>query len=138
MILKPRLFFQFLEGDFLQLLYSAANGELDSNVINYSGVGCSVCIVAASKGYPDKYEKGFEINGLQNQNENVIIYHAGTKKVNNKILTNGGRVLGVTSVINNNDLKSAKKIAYDAIGKIHFDGIYFRKDIADKAFKHII
>ena len=127
-----------LEGDFLQLLYSAANGELDSNVINYSSVGCSVCIVAASKGYPDNYEKGFEIKGLQNQNENVIIYHAGTKKVNNKILTNGGRVLGVTSVINNNDLKSAKKIAYDAIGKIHFDGIYFRKDIADKAFKHII
>ncbi|MBK7629420.1 MAG: phosphoribosylamine--glycine ligase [Ignavibacteriales bacterium] len=125
-----------LDGDFLQLLYSAACGNLDSNSVSYSG-GSSVCVVAASAGYPDTYDKGFEITGFENSDENLIIYHAGTKKSNNKILTNGGRVLGVTSVIDNNDLKTAKEIAYKAINKIHFDGIYFRKDIADKALKNL-
>ncbi len=125
-----------LDGDFLQLLYSAAEGNLDENSVKYSG-GSSVCIVAASKGYPDEYKKGFEITGLDSSIENVIIYHAGTKKENDKILTNGGRVLGVTSIINNYDIKLAKEVAYKAINKIHFDGIYFRKDIADKAFQHL-
>jgi phosphoribosylamine--glycine ligase len=125
-----------LDGDFLELLYSAACGNLDSNSVYYSG-GSSVCIVAASAGYPDNYRKGFEITGLENCDKNIVVYHAGTKKANDKILTNGGRVLGVTSVLDNYDLKSAKDIAYNAINKIHFDGIYFRKDIADKAFKHL-
>ncbi len=125
-----------LGGDFLQLLYSAADGNLDIDSVKYSG-GSSVCIVAASKGYPDAYKKGFEITGLNSAGENIIVYHAGTKKENDKILTNGGRVLGVTSVLNNYDLKSAKQLAYEAINKIHFDGMYFRKDIADKASKYL-
>ncbi|MEO8231447.1 MAG: phosphoribosylamine--glycine ligase [Ignavibacteriota bacterium] len=125
-----------LDGDFLQLLYSAADGNLDVNSVKYSG-GSSVCVVAASSGYPDEYKKGFEISGLNSSAENVIVYHAGTKKENNKILTNGGRVLGVTSLINNYDLKLAKELAYKAINKLHFEGIYFRNDIADKAFKHL-
>lgn len=133
---ETQVILPLLEGDFLQLLYSAAEGNLDVKSVKYSG-GSSVCIVAASSGYPDEYKKGFEITGLNSLDENVIIYHAGTKKSNNIILTNGGRVLGITSVINNYDLKSAKEIAYKAIDKIHFNGIYFRKDIADKAFKYL-
>jgi phosphoribosylamine--glycine ligase len=125
-----------LDGDFLRLLYSAACGNLDAKAVKYSG-GCSVCIVAASAGYPDNYEKGFEITGIENFHKNLIIYHAGTKRVNDKILTNGGRVLGVTSVVNNIDLKSAKEMAYQAINKISFNGIYFRNDISDKAFKYL-
>ena len=123
-----------LEGDFLELLYTAAKGKVDKSSVKYSG-GCSVCVVAASGGYPDKFEKGFEINGLDVKNENVIIYHAGTNEKDGKIFTNGGRVLGVTSVIDSNDLIKAKKIAYESIEKISFNGIYFRKDISDKAFK---
>ena len=92
-----------LEGDFLQLLYSAADGNLDKTAVKYSG-GSSVCVVAASAGYPDNYKKGFEINGLDLSDEEIIIYHAGTKKENNKILTNGGRVLGITSVLKTFDL----------------------------------
>ena len=95
-----------LDGDFLELLYSAANEKLDINCVKYSG-GSSVCIVAASKGYPDDYKKGFEISGLDLSNKEVIIYHAGTKNVNGKIVTNGGRVLGITSVIKNFNLKLA-------------------------------
>lgn len=125
-----------IEGDFLELLYSAANGKIEKNSVKYSG-GCSVCIVAASGGYPDKYEKGLLINGLDLTNENIIIYHAGTIEKDGNILTNGGRVLGVTSVINSNDLLTAKKIAYQAIEKISFDGMYYRKDISDKALKFI-
>ncbi|MDT9121406.1 phosphoribosylglycinamide synthetase C domain-containing protein, partial [Escherichia coli] len=69
-----------LEGDFLQLLYSSAIGKLDKTAVKYSG-GSSVCVVAASKGYPDKYEKGFEITGLDFDQHNVLVYHSGTKEV---------------------------------------------------------
>jgi len=123
-----------LDGDFLELLYSSAVGNLNLNAVEYSG-GCSVCVVAASKGYPDNYEKGFVINGLEKIDDEVIVYHAGTKREDQKILTNGGRVLGVTSVLKTFDLKLAKELTYQAIHKITFDGIYFRNDIADKAIK---
>jgi len=124
-----------LDGDFLELLYSAAIGKIDKSAVKYNG-GSSVCVVAASKGYPDKYEKGFEITGLDLKHENVIIYHSGTKKVDNKVVTNGGRVLGVTSILKENDLKLAKQTTYDALSKINFEGITYRSDIADKALKN--
>lgn len=125
-----------LEGDFLKLLYSAADGNLDKNAVKYSG-GASVCVVAASKGYPGAYEKGFEITGLNNVKDGIIIYQAGTKKLENKVVTNGGRVLGITSIIAENNLKEAKDKAYNAIKNIVFNGIYFRKDIADKAISKL-
>jgi len=124
-----------LKGDFLQLIYSAAKGKLDKNVVSYNG-GSSVCVVAASSGYPDSYKKGFEITGLDNLPEDVIVFHAGTKEENGKILTNGGRVLGVTSIISENDLVKAKAKAYEAMDNIYFKSIYYRKDIADKAIKN--
>ena len=123
-----------LDGDFLKLLYSAANGNLDKTSVSYSG-GSSVCVVAASAGYPDNYKKGFKINGLDFSDEEIIIYHAGTKKENDRILTNGGRVLGITSVLKTFDLAQAQKKAYNTIKKINFNGMYYRKDIAEKAFK---
>ncbi len=125
-----------LDGDFLELLYSAAKGKVNKSSVKYSG-GCSVCIVAASGGYPDKFEKGFEITGLNLNDENIIIYHAGTLERDGKIYTNGGRVLGITSVLDSNDLRKAKRIAYEAIDKISFERMYYRKDISDKAFKII-
>ncbi len=121
-----------LKGDLLKLLYSAADGNLDSNAVTYSG-GCAVCVVAASKGYPDSYQKGFEISGLDQTEEGLIIFHAGTKEISGKIYTNGGRVLGVTSYLPNSDLRTAKLMAYNALKKIHFNGIFYRSDIADKA-----
>lgn len=124
-----------LEGDFLELLYSAASGKLNKKAVKYSG-GNSVCIVAASKGYPEYYEKGFTITGLDLlKNDNVVVFQAGTEKKNNHIVTNGGRVLGLTAFTKNEDLKTAQTKAYDAIKKIHFKDIYYRTDIANKAFK---
>lgn len=123
-----------LKGDLFKLLYSAATGSLDEKAVEYSG-GSAVCVVAASGGYPDSYQKGFEIFGLDNHDEDIIIYHAGTKKEGDKILTNGGRVIGVTSVLAENNLLKAKEKAYIAINKINFQNMYYRKDIADKAIK---
>ncbi len=121
-----------LDGDFLKLLYSAADGKLDKEAVKYTG-GSAVCVVAASKGYPDSYDKGFEISGLQDVEEGIIVFHAGTKEADGKVLTNGGRVLGVTAVVKSNNLKLAKEAAYRALSNIHFEGIYYRTDIADKA-----
>ncbi len=121
-----------LKGDFLKLLYSAAKGKLNKGAVKYKG-GCSVCVVAASNGYPDNYVKGYEISGLDLNEPGIIIYHAGTKEENGKIVTNGGRVLGITSVIKKNDLRQAKQMAYKALDNVKFHDIYYRKDIADKA-----
>lgn len=124
-----------LEGDFLKLLYSASIGKIEKNSVKYNG-GCSICIVASSKGYPGIYEKGFEIKGLKNiTNPNVIVYHAGTKSVENKIVTNGGRVLGVTAFLNLVNFEDVREKAYQNIKKINFSGIYFRRDIAHRVLK---
>jgi len=124
-----------LEGDFLELLYSAAVGKLNKKAVKYSG-GNAVCIVAASKGYPESYEKGFTITGLDLlTNDNVVVFQAGTEKKNSHIVTNGGRVLGLTAFTKKDDLKTAQTKAYAAIKKIHFKDIYYRTDIADKAFR---
>lgn len=123
-----------IKGDFLSLLYTASLGKIDKAAVEYNG-GSSVCVIAASKGYPDTFEKGFEINGLDELPADIIVYHAGTKEENGKIVTNGGRVIGITSVLRDFNLMLAKDKAYKALEKIKFENIYYRKDIADKAFK---
>ena len=121
-----------LEGDFLKLLYSTAIGKLDKESVRYNG-GASVCVVAASEGYPDEYKSGFIISGLDEASKEAFVFHAGTKKDGENILTNGGRVLGITSFIPTNDLSKAKEKAYRAMNKIHYNNIYYRTDISDKA-----
>ena len=124
------------EGDFLKLLYSCALGEVDKAALSYNG-GSAVCVVAASGGYPEKYEKGFEIKGIADaENDDVIVYHAGTKEKVGKIVTSGGRVLGITGISRSNNLIDCKTKAYVALKKISFKNIYYRKDIADKAIKN--
>jgi phosphoribosylamine---glycine ligase len=121
-------------GNFLHLLYTAATGKIDKAAIEYNG-GSSVCVVAASEGYPDSYKKGFEIKGLDEMPADIVVYHAGTKEENGKLITDGGRVIGVTSVIPDFNLMLAKDKAYKALENIKFENIYYRKDIADKALK---
>lgn len=123
-----------LNGDFLELLYTTASGEINRNSVKYNG-GSAVCVVAASKGYPDSFEKGFNINGLNEVDSNCIVFHAGTKEESGKILTNGGRVLGITAINNTNNLAATKEIVYNNLLKINFQNIYYRTDIADKGIK---
>lgn len=93
----------------------------------------SVCVVLSSQGYPGPYTKGRYISGLEEAAKlpDVQVFHAGTKIDGNAIVTDGGRVLGVTAL--GNTLADAKRRAYEAVAKIHFTGMHYRKDIADKA-----
>ena len=92
----------------------------------------TICVVMAAKGYPSSYEKGKEISGLNpDGNRQAVVFHAGTKLENGKVLTNGGRVLGVTAL--GSDINQAIKNAYSAVDKIKWDGIHYRKDIGNKA-----
>ncbi|HSB52578.1 MAG TPA: phosphoribosylamine--glycine ligase [Dissulfurispiraceae bacterium] len=93
----------------------------------------AVCVVLASGGYPGNYEKGKGISGLDEvkKMDRVVVFHAGTAFDDGGIVSNGGRVLGVTAT--GQDIGAAKAHAYEAIDKIHFDGMHYRRDIADRA-----
>ncbi|MGQ9799760.1 MAG: phosphoribosylglycinamide synthetase C domain-containing protein [Ignavibacterium sp.] len=103
-----------LEGDFLQLLISAAEGNLNKNAVWYNG-GSAVCVVVASDRYPDSYQKGFEITGLDFSDPQIIIYYAGTIEKDGKILTNGGRVIGFTAALNEFDIRKAHDKVYNSL-----------------------
>lgn len=122
-------------GDFLKLLYSAASGKLDKKAVNFPG-GTAVCVVAVSGGYPGSYKKGLEILGLEDTDTaELIVFHAGTSWKEDRILTSGGRVLGVTAVLKENDLQKARTLAYGALSRIKFKDMYYRRDIGIKALK---
>ena len=122
-----------LETDLYILLRACCEYNLDKyEVKNKQGASC--CIVMSSGGYPGKYEKGKEISGLETIDhiQNVEVFHAGTKKTEDgKILTNGGRVLGVTGTAN--DIKTAIDTAYLGVKNIKWENEYHRKDIGAKA-----
>jgi len=123
-----------LKSDLLQVLLAVCKGTLDQITLKWDPRP-AVCVVMASGGYPGDYQKGRVITGLKDarQLEDVIIFHAGTKDLDGDIVTNGGRVLGVTAL--GETIADAKTRAYQAVDKIHFDGAYCRRDIADKAIK---
>ncbi len=125
-----------IKGDFLKLLYSAATGKIDKNAVSYSG-GTAICVVAVSGGYPDNYPKGFEIKGLNDFPSSIIIFHAGTKEKEEKLVTSGGRVLGVTAFLEENDFQKARTLAYGALQKIQYEGMYYRRDIGMKALNKL-
>ncbi len=122
-----------IDDDLATILYDAAGGELKSASVNFHEAA-AVCIVMASGGYPDAYDKGKEIRGLEQikEEDGVIVFHAGTKRDKNKLVTSGGRVLGITAVGFHNDLPGAIRAAYGAVEKITFDGAYYRSDIGKK------
>jgi len=123
-----------LKSDLLKVLLAVCNGTLDRITLEWDRRP-AVCVVMASGGYPGDYEKGKKILGLEEaqQLEDVIVFHAGTKDMDGDIVTNGGRVLGVTAL--GDTIRDAKERAYRAVDKIKFDGAYCRRDIADKAIK---
>ncbi len=124
-----------IEGDLLKLLYSCATGKIDENTVWYGGKS-AVCVVAASKGYPENFERGFEISGLEKLNtDQYYVFHSGTKFEGDKLITNGGRVLGLTALLKENNIAKGIKLAYKGMGEISFKNIYYRNDIAQKALK---
>ena len=124
-----------IDGDFLELLYTAAKGKINKESVKYNG-GASVCVVTASEGYPDEYQTGYEIFGLDHLKDmSVHVYHAGTQLKEGTIFSNGGRVLGVTSFVKEKNFSEAIKLAYQGVSKIHYENIYFRTDIGKRALK---
>ena len=121
-----------LKSDLLEVMLAVCDGKLDTVTLEWDPRP-AVCVVMASGGYPDAYEKGKKITGLDEAGKmkDVIVFHAGTARQNGDIITAGGRVLGVTAL--GDTIAQAKAAAYKAVEKIHFDGAYYRKDIADKA-----
>jgi phosphoribosylamine---glycine ligase len=129
---ETQVYLTRLENDLVELLDSSVNGTLDKMELKWSPLA-SVCVVMASGGYPGNYAKGKAISGLDTANAlpQTKVFHAGTARNGNGIVTNGGRVLGVTAL--GRDLKSAQAAAYVAVETIHFEGAFFRRDIAAKA-----
>jgi phosphoribosylamine--glycine ligase len=122
------------KSDLLEVLLAVCDGTLDQVTLRWDPRP-AVCVVMASGGYPGDYQKGKKITGLKEaqQLEDVTVFHAGTKEQDGDIVTNGGRVLGVTAL--GKTIADAKARAYQAVDKIKFEGAYCRRDIADKAIK---
>ena len=121
-----------LKSDLLEVMLAVCDGKLDEITLEWDRRP-AVCVVMASGGYPDDYQKGKKITGLAEaaQLDDVIVFHAGTKREGNKWLTAGGRVVGVTGM--DSDLKGAIGRAYGLVKKIRFDGAAFRRDIGRTA-----
>ncbi|MDZ4780456.1 MAG: phosphoribosylamine--glycine ligase [Planctomycetia bacterium] len=122
-----------LKSDLVELLEAVADGRLDSIEPPVWDDRPSLCVVMASEGYPGKYVTGKAIRGLEDaaQVPDVKVFHAGTATSDGRVMTSGGRVLGVTAL--GNSVSAAKLQAYTAVKKIRWEGAWCRKDISDKA-----
>lgn len=122
-----------LKTDIVDIFEAIDNETLSDLDVEWIDDACA-CVIMASGGYPKSYPKGIEITGLSNgQLDGVTVYHAGTKLQDNKLVTSGGRVLGVTAL--GDTLENALKKSYDAVEKIHFEGAHYRRDIGKRALE---
>jgi phosphoribosylamine--glycine ligase len=123
-----------LKSDLLEAMLATCDGTLDKITLEWDNRP-AVCVVMASGGYPDDYEKGKVITGLEEAEkiQDVVVFHAGTTTKDGKIVSSGGRVLGVTAL--GRTIADAQAKAYKGVEKIKFEKAYYRKDIADKAIK---
>jgi len=124
-----------LKSDLLEVMIAASNEKLSRyKALDWDNRSC-VCVVISSRGYPGDYEKGKAITGLDEvaKLKDIAVFHAGTKKVQDKIVTSGGRVLGVTGL--GKDIKETRDKTYQAVDKIHFDGMHYRRDIGYRALR---
>jgi phosphoribosylamine--glycine ligase len=131
---ETQTYMRLLETDILDIVDACIDGTLSKMKIKWHAH--SACtIVLASAGYPEKSDKGKEIKGIDEteMNKNVVVFHAGTKISDGKLVTNGGRVLGVSAI--GKDLHEALETAYKAIKKIQFEGMQYRRDIGEQALK---
>lgn len=128
---ETQSYMRILETDLVEIILACVSGNLKEQNIKWSDKS-ACCVVVASGGYPGNYRKGEIIEGLNMiEDEGVVVFHAGTKSVEGKVETNGGRVLGVTAVGDN--LKESLGKAYKAVKSIFFEGIQYRKDIGSKS-----
>lgn len=124
-----------LESDLVDIMLACADGTLQDLDIRWSS-GAAVCVVMAAGGYPKSYHKGDAITGLEAAAQaGTVVFHAGTSQKDGQIVTNGGRVLGVTAKAGS--IREAVELAYQGVEKIHFAGAEYRKDIAHRALERL-
>jgi phosphoribosylamine--glycine ligase len=121
-----------LKTDLVDVMMASIDGTLSKCSVKTTKKA-AVCVVMASGGYPGSYEKGKRIRGLSDLDPEILVFHAGTKRKGDDIVTSGGRVLGVTAV--GGRIETAIRNVYRAVGKITFDGAYYRRDIGHRALK---
>lgn len=121
-----------LETDLLDILLASLTGELENVEVKWKDQS-AVCVIMSSAGYPGAYEKGQVIKGLEHITYPTIAFHAGTTAKDGEILTNGGRVLGITAI--GDHLQEARDLAYQSVEKVSFIGAHYRTDIGSKAFR---
>jgi phosphoribosylamine--glycine ligase len=124
-----------LRSDLVEAMLAVCEHRLDEVTLQWDP-RAAVCVVMASGGYPDKYEKGFEISGIdeaEKLGDDIKVFHAGTVMRDGKLVNSGGRVLGVTAL--GETIAAAQKRAYEAVAKVHWRGCYYRKDIGAKAIR---
>lgn len=122
-----------MNSDLAELCLLTAEGRLKDAVIDWSDEK-AVCVVMASGGYPGDYEKGKVITGIEEaEREGALVFHAGTEILDGKLVTSGGRVLGVTAL--GNSFQEAIEHAYNAVSRIHFENAHYRRDIARRALE---
>jgi phosphoribosylamine--glycine ligase len=123
-----------LESDLVEALVACTNGSLAETKLRWSP-GAAACVIASSSGYPGSYKTGIPITGLADAAKvpGVQVFHSGTSRTEGQVLTAGGRVLGVTAAAPS--LEEALARAYEAMALIHFDGMYYRRDIGHRALK---
>ena len=126
-----------MKPDLFPYLEACVNGNLEEMQAIEWDNRAAICVVMASGGYPGNYEKGKVINGLENVSnlKDVVVFHAGTKRVDGNVVTNSGRVLGVTAL--GNTIKAAIDNAYYTVSKINWDDVHYRKDIGKRALGHL-
>jgi phosphoribosylamine--glycine ligase len=123
-----------LKSDLVPILDAVIDGKLDRAEIEWDPRP-AVCLVVASGGYPGRHEVGYEIAGLAEAGAlpDTVVFHAGTMRKGDQVVTSGGRVLGVTAM--GDDLRQAQQKAYEAVRKISFTGMHYRTDIANRMLK---
>ena len=115
-----------LETDLSEIISAVINNKLKDIDIKYSD-DSAICVMLTSGGYPESYEKGKLITGLDNLDKDIVVFHSGTKLLDNKLVTNGGRVISITA--KGKTVKEAGKKVYENIKKINFEGMHYRTDI---------
>ena len=124
-----------LKGDLVKIMQACVDGTLDTAAVDWED-GAAVCVVMASDGYPKSYKKGYAIDGLKKaESLGTFVFHAGTAKKDGKVVTSGGRVLGVTA--RGGGIKEATEKAYKGVEAIRFTDEFHRKDIAHRALERL-
>ncbi len=135
---EAQVILPLLDVDLVEVMIAVCDDKLNPGVVKFHDAS-AVCVVMASRGYPDSYETGKPIYGLESafEGDGILVFHAGTRLEKNALVTSGGRVLGITALGYMDDLEGAIALAYRAIEKITFDGAYYRSDIGRKGIKRL-